>query len=69
MLIETAKEIGNAIIVIIGAAVSAIISWIPNVELLGAYDKVVSITAGVVAIIVGIMTIINYVKKWTNETG
>lgn len=67
MLVETARDIGKAIFVMISAAVSAITSWLPSTELLGAYDKAVSILAGLVAIIVGLMTIYNYIRKWTAD--
>ena len=66
-LIETARDVTKAVIVMVSATVSYVTSWLPSSEMLGVYDKVVSVTAGIVAIIVGLMTIYNYIRKWRAE--
>lgn len=63
-MVEIGKDIVETTIVIIGASVSWVFGWVPEGQVLGTWDKSISILAGIVAIIVGVHAIINYWRKW-----
>lgn len=67
MMLETGKDIMYSVFVGANACISIFFSWNPASGMLGTYDKIISIIAGCVAIVVGIFAIINYIINWSGN--
>ena len=66
-MVETGHNIIETIVVVISASISWFFGWLPSGQMLGNWDKSISILAGIVAIIVGIHAIVNYWRKWNKK--